>query len=676
MYYTISNTSYAPAVTPVIRNLEPGGKANGEHEYTDENDDEDRSYNESYLPKDLQLEQQALEHKQPKQVFQVEVEEWDVAPRFTKTPSNFQETSTGPRFEDNNVRNINHNFQNFQHNPSKSISRNDHEVAVQPQKSGSSDHDGSYTTEFCDNVFEVFGQRSTICKRELAETSSAFHVNVSTYFLSFRQLGDIFIFSAFLDTRGASYFIRLMTLGGKYHDNSKSVFWCVFYVRSRAPNPSKGLTSNLKSAVIDYNYFNRLTTQLTYYSASDGHNKSSQFYIMSCPIPEGAISSLLPPHRGLFQVIIGDLQRPFLGKSQESLTLRIIRNTAGSNVSHRSNMQHKRTNSVNSDNDLLTLGELDSRGNSYNKSRKNSNDNIKDNMSILSHVEPDGRGTTEAQRPAITNSTEDKIVSCVAPLQGTVGVVQLVEFIELTLLLGSQHIVFYTFQVSEEIKRVLFMYEQRGLVTVLPWSLPDPEAVWAKGRDMALNDCLYRTMHIFDYALFLDLDEFLVPRVTSDIPSFLKYLKSVHRFNSTRFSDLVFSSTYFPPPTKAQYKNLTTAAEFTRDVGKFISLKSIHRTYFNPKHTLRLIKLSKALRVGAGERKRTSFTISSRFAVVHHYSYCPQDASVGSKVSVPAKPGTSATDICGHTKTDFIMWRYKSVLIPRVKDSVIRLNRG
>ncbi|BFZ08060.1 hypothetical protein BsWGS_11099 [Bradybaena similaris] len=671
MHYTLSNTSYAPAVTAIIRNREPRGKVNGGEDYTNENDDEDRSYNESYLPKDLQLEQQALEQKLPKQVFQVEVEEWNVALSFTKTPSNFQETSTGARYEDNNLRNINHNFQNYQPNPSKSVPRN--EVAVQPQKPGSSIHDGSYTVEFCDHVFEVFGQRSTLCKRELAETSSAFHVNVSTYFLSFRELGDIFIFSPFLDTRGVSYFIRLMTLGGKDHDNSKFVFWCVFYVRSRAPSPGKGLTSDLKGAVIDSRNVDRLSTQLTYYSASDGHNKSSQFYIMSCPVPEGAKSSLLPPYRGLFQVIIGDLQRPFLGKSQQSLTLRIIRNLPGSTISYRNNMQHKRTHSVNSDNDLLTLGELHSKGNSYNKSSKNNNENIKDNMSTVSHVESDGSGTTET---VITNSTEDKIVSCVAPLQGTIGVVQLVEFIELTLLLGSQHIVFYTFQVSDEIKRVLFMYEQRGLVTVLPWSLPYPDSVWAKGRDMALNDCLYRTMHIFDYALFLDLDEFLVPRVTSDIPSFLKYLKSVHRFNSTRFSDLVFSSTYFPPPTKAQYKNLTNAADFTRDVAKFVSLKSVHRTYFNPKHTLRLIKISKALRVGAGERKRTSFTISSRFAVVHHYSHCPQDASIGNKVSVPAKPGTSVSDICGHTKTDFIMWRYKSVLIPRVKDSVIRLNRG
>ncbi|CAG5124068.1 unnamed protein product [Candidula unifasciata] len=463
-----------------------------------------------------------------------------------------------------------------------------------------------------------------------------------------------------------------MTLGGKDRNNRKSAYWCVFYTRSRTPGSNKGTTSDLNNAVIDSNNFSRLGTQLTYYSASDGHNRSNQFYIMSCPVPDGAKSSLLPPYRGLFQVIVGDTQRPFLGTSQESITLRIIRNNAESARSHRKSALHKSTSS-HSRKDVLTFGESDSID-SFNKTTK-----ITDNISILGDTVSYTRSTSEVPRTIMINSTDDKIVSCVPPLQGSIGVVQLVEFIELTLLLGSQHIVFYTFQISDEIKKILFMYERRGLVTMLPWALPDPDSVWAKGRDMALNDCLYRTMHIYDYALFLDLDEFLVPRVTSDIPSFLKYLKSVHRFNSTRFSDLVFSSTYFPPPTKVQYKNLTNAVDFTRDVNKFISLKSVHRTYFNPKHTLRLIKLSKALRVGAGERKRTSFTISSRFAVVHHYSYCPQDASAGSKGGAAVRSvarDSSATDLCGHTKTDFIMWRYRHVLIPRVKDSVIRLNRG
>lgn len=623
---------------------------------------DDEEYNDTDLPKDL-MAQQAEENKPPRPVFQVEVEEWDTNPppvKPAKTGFNSSQAYTNGRLE---VRSESRNFHNYG-GGSSNISKSYNVNTRREQNNRNIVIEGNYTTVFCHSVLGEADQKPAICRRELVEFGSTNHVNISKYSVHFRELGDIFVFSAFLDIREKTHVIRLMTLGRQGRDKSKSTYWCVFY-------------SGMNETVLDPQFSSRQATQLSYLSASDGHQKYNQFYIMSCLVPDSIKFSLLAPHRSFIEIVTGNFQRPFLDKVQERLPLRVIRN----NPESWSDITQKRSYFDKMEQDLLTLNVPEFRitGSSIRNSNNISNvNNIRSGIEALSssiRKSPEGL--------LVQNSSNENVVTCVAPLQGSIAVVQIVEFIELTFLLGSQHIVFYTFHISNEIKNALNMYERRGLVTVLPWNIPSPESVWANGRDMALNDCLYRTMHVYDYALFLDLDEFLVPRITSDIPSFLKYLKSVHRFNSTRFSDLVFSSTYFPPPTKVQFRNLTTVAGFTRDINKFVSLKSVYRTYFNPKHTLRMIRLSMAFRVGAGERKRTSFTVSSRFAVVNHYSYCPQEA--GAKANSTAgqfdnrKPGAfekPVPDICSHMKQDFTMWRYKNVLIQRVRDSVRKLNQG
>jgi len=51
-------------------------------------------------------------------------------------------------------------------------------------------------------------------------------------------------------------------------------------------------------------------------------------------------------------------------------------------------------------------------------------------------------------------------------------------------------------------------------VTLIPWILPSSvtaQSIWYNGQLLAVNDCLYRTSHAFNYVAFNDLDEFIVP---------------------------------------------------------------------------------------------------------------------------------------------------------------------
>jgi len=115
---------------------------------------------------------------------------------------------------------------------------------------------------------------------------------------------------------------------------------------------------------------------------------------------------------------------------------------------------------------------------------------------------------------------------CVPPLFGRVRPRTVIEFIEMTRLLGAQHFIFYAsnsvinddVQTSDvDIGQVLRLYVDRGLATVIPWTLPpvtssSSSGIWYGGQLQAINDCLYRSMHAFDRVVFNDLDEYVVAR--------------------------------------------------------------------------------------------------------------------------------------------------------------------
>ena len=106
--------------------------------------------------------------------------------------------------------------------------------------------------------------------------------------------------------------------------------------------------------------------------------------------------------------------------------------------------------------------------------------------------------------------------ACVSPLFGDISRAKLVEFIELSRLLGAEHFYMYNFSIPASVSIVLEYYKNLGLVTVLPFEFPAGvrnTAVWYHGQLLANNDCLYRSMPHYDLVAFNDLDEFIIPRV-------------------------------------------------------------------------------------------------------------------------------------------------------------------
>jgi len=128
-----------------------------------------------------------------------------------------------------------------------------------------------------------------------------------------------------------------------------------------------------------------------------------------------------------------------------------------------------------------------------------------------------------------TNTKGREYGICIPPLHGHLSVDVLIEFLELSQLLGASYFTFYDFEISKNVSNVLNYYKDKGLVEVLSWKLPSyitQSDVHYYGQIFAMQDCLFRSMNHLDFMAFNDLDEYIVPLQYGNISSLLR---SIHK---------------------------------------------------------------------------------------------------------------------------------------------------
>lgn len=101
---------------------------------------------------------------------------------------------------------------------------------------------------------------------------------------------------------------------------------------------------------------------------------------------------------------------------------------------------------------------------------------------------------------------------------------QILEFLELNQILGVKHFIFYNHTLGDEAGCILQDYIDRGLITLLPWRLDmaSQKEIRTEGQFAALNDCLYRSMYRFSHVMFVDVDEFVIPRYNDTLQQLMK----------------------------------------------------------------------------------------------------------------------------------------------------------
>ena len=132
---------------------------------------------------------------------------------------------------------------------------------------------------------------------------------------------------------------------------------------------------------------------------------------------------------------------------------------------------------------------------------------------------------------------------CIPPIFGNIRVADVVEFLEMSQLLGASYFTFYDNNISQSVRKVLTYYERKGLAQVLPWSLPayiTDQDVHYHGQIFSIQDCLFRSINRLNFVAFNDLDEFISPLQNKSMPSLLY---SIHDSN---YCGHCFSSARFP----------------------------------------------------------------------------------------------------------------------------------
>ncbi len=120
-----------------------------------------------------------------------------------------------------------------------------------------------------------------------------------------------------------------------------------------------------------------------------------------------------------------------------------------------------------------------------------------------------------------------------SPLYNFSDAQALVEFFEMSRILGAEHFTVYTHSVTNSVSKVLNQYIREGVAEVVDWKMPilsDGHSIRYYGQLVAMHDCLYRNMHTVKYLVFNDIDEVIVPRQHNNWTQMMAEVQSAGSF--------------------------------------------------------------------------------------------------------------------------------------------------
>ncbi|XP_023338268.1 uncharacterized protein LOC111708971 isoform X2 [Eurytemora carolleeae] len=220
------------------------------------------------------------------------------------------------------------------------------------------------------------------------------------------------------------------------------------------------------------------------------------------------------------------------------------------------------------------------------------------------------------------------------------SVMNMIGYIEKQKLLGVNRIYFYGMAVEEILMEIIDFYRKERVVEYTPWKFPlNPNQFRYYGQVLLMHDCMYRTRNAFNFTMFLDLDESIVPENGGTIPDLLDTIKGENisdygvenRFYSldsrTDISEIrkYFGNTSIPELQEALHLKQDTSEWKYGIRSKFIIRPSfVHQ-----------LTVHYALSILEGFH---TFVFPSDDVVVRHYRKDPPYAPVPGVVELP-KPG-------------------------------------
>ena len=148
---------------------------------------------------------------------------------------------------------------------------------------------------------------------------------------------------------------------------------------------------------------------------------------------------------------------------------------------------------------------------------------------------------------------------------------RLVEQVEVNSIFGADHFALYNWTGSPILRPYIDYYVQRGKMTLYDWQIPSFRGPTHNGGQLSLiNDCLYRYMYRSKYLVFVDIDEFIVPRKHLSWDSMLN-AATCHNYGTAVFRNVFFETRYpddeeyLSNKTLRQFDDMLTLRKSTRD---------------------------------------------------------------------------------------------------------------
>ncbi len=212
---------------------------------------------------------------------------------------------------------------------------------------------------------------------------------------------------------------------------------------------------------------------------------------------------------------------------------------------------------------------------------------------------------------------------CTPPLFGYIPTTTLIEFIELTRLLGANHVTFYAHQIPREVQKVLHYYEDKGEITVVNWEIPvNNDAIWYHGQLLAINDCLMRNMHKFQFLSFNDIDEFIVPHYGKHL-NWTDMIKDIYNATSHvpphKHAGYIFQSAFFDPLMDLNTRGLYDLESDLR-TKSFSKVRTKALVHSERIYELGIHHISKPVR-----EQYKILEIDPSVGFLHHYRKCVMD---------------------------------------------------
>jgi len=209
--------------------------------------------------------------------------------------------------------------------------------------------------------------------------------------------------------------------------------------------------------------------------------------------------------------------------------------------------------------------------------------------------------------------------------------------VQLTLLLGADHIVIYDWTTSPNTRRVIGYYAarcrdgRRCRVDVIDWRLPEKivDSIWYNGQSLAIQDCLYRQMASSRYVVFNDIDEFLVPhdRQLTNWTQLARSLDSPLRCGF-QFLSAFFDPAAAPAPSKP-HPPVKGDLRRPPSVPDLMTMRATSRSqHFSSVRTKCMVRPYEIFEAGIHHISKpiwahlTVDRVGTEVAVLHHYRKC------------------------------------------------------